>query len=123
MRRLRNPVSLAVAWRVLATLLLAFTYFAFRVELFSDEAEEHFHDAPSGVALNSPSVSWETYDKDNAPQAFTVEVLTSFELSFEAPPEPEPVRQDQLPFQPVRDKSPPSPDVVLSLDSTGRSAA
>lgn len=123
MRPFRNPVPPRVAWRLLVALGLAFTYFAFRVELFSDEAEEHFRDLPCGVAYTTPTLSWETFDKDNAPQAFTVEVLTSFELSFEAPPEPEPVRQDQLPFQPVRDKSPPSPDVVLSLDSTGRSAA
>lgn len=97
-----------LAFHACAAVLVACTYFAFRVELFDGESEAHERDVPHGLALVAPSLSWETFDKDNAPQAFTIVVLTAFDASFALPPAPELCRQDILPYQPVRDKSPPS---------------
>lgn len=99
--------SARVVVHALAAAVVACTYFAFRVELFDEEFESHFRDFPNGLALTGPTLSWESFDKENAPQAFTVSVLTAFERSFAMPPAPEISRQDILPFQPVRDKSPP----------------
>lgn len=96
------------ALHALTALVLAFTYFSFRVELFSDEAEKQFHDLPHGRVITTPSLTWESYDKDNAPAAYTVEVFTEFACLVAIPPIPAFARQDILPYQPVRDKSPPT---------------
>jgi hypothetical protein len=105
--RLLAGRSARVTFHALAALLLSCTYFAFRVELFEEEAEAHFRQFPDGLAFAVPTLSWETFDKENAPQAFIVRVLGALESSFDIAPAPELLRQDIRPFQPVRDKSPP----------------
>lgn len=89
-------------------LLLACTYFAFRVELFEEEFEAHQREMPSGIAWTAPTLSWETFDKENAPQAFSVQVLCAAQLGLFLPPPPSVPIQDRRPYQPIRDKSPPS---------------
>ena len=90
-------------------LVLACNYFAFQVELFDDEYEaNHPAQAKEGThALTNPSVTWESFDKDNAPEPFVfdarISLVSLFELSEEVPlthlhsPSP----------HPIRDKSPP----------------
>jgi hypothetical protein len=97
------------AWRVF-TFLFAFNYFAFRVELFSDEYEQNqpATDAfPHQVAVSPPSVNWETFDKDNAPKAITVQPHFMLELMCLAPGEQ--IFSKDIPRQRelIRDKSPP----------------
>ena len=88
-------------------LLLACNYFAFQVELFEDEYEEN-HPLPAKTScVSSLSTNWESFDKDNAPQAYYFDAGLRLECllvlqpsfafeSFSAPP-----------FHPIRDKSPP----------------
>src|SRR5258708_18792176 len=53
------------------SLLIALNYFAFRVELFKDEEVQN-HIQPSTADSIAPStLNWESFDKDNAPKAFT----------------------------------------------------
>jgi len=91
---------------ILAT-IVALNYFAFRVELFEEEYEAN-HPAPaSTLSFSMPTVTWETFDKDNAPQAFTVTVDTRQALLFRQPAERRERAPMHRPFSHVRDKSPP----------------
>ncbi len=88
---------------------LAITYFLFQVEPFEEEYLENHPVRPDGWSVSKPSVTWESFDKTNAPKAFVVN------------PVPPPVllavidRPDRevdplIPaVHPVRDKSPPAP--------------
>lgn len=94
-------------WRLFAA-LIACNYFAFRVELFPDEYEDNHPELFIGVASFSQStLNWETFDKDNAPKAFTIHVDPQITfISFISCP----LKTNQYtfePHQPVRDKSPP----------------
>jgi hypothetical protein len=93
--------------RALVALIVACNYFSFRVEIFDVEAESQHHDLPSGAAIAGSTVTWETFDKDNASQAFTIEVLNGEERLFFVPALAPAALQDLQPFQPIRDKSPP----------------
>jgi hypothetical protein len=102
-----------IRWSIVhscVALLLSCNYFAFQVELFEGEYEaNHPAPTPSGVhSLSSPTITWESFDKDNAPQAFVVDAGLRVEcLAILAPvPAIQIVAAD--PHQPVRDKSPPS---------------
>jgi hypothetical protein len=101
-----------IRWSALhsfTALLLACNYFAFQVELFECEYEAN-HPAPTTQgthALSGPTVTWESFDKQNAPQAFVVDaglqidcilILASTSI-LQSSSEPS--------FQLVRDKSPP----------------
>jgi hypothetical protein len=91
----------------LAALLLACNYLAFQVELFEDEYEQN-HPVPSaGSGISSYSANWESFDKDNAPQAFYFDPILRLDclLVFRSPNVFE--RPATPPFQPIRDKSPP----------------
>jgi len=95
-------------------ILLACNYFAFRVELFSDEDEQN-HPArkfdPNQLSISGPTSNWETFDKDNAPKAFVFDaVITMVCLSW-APQVASAVAPLLCSFEPIRDKSPP-PDPV-----------
>ena len=98
-----------LAGRVSA-LLLACNYFAFRVELFSDEYEQN-HPA-TGSTSSQPAyarqtLNWETFDKDNAPKAISVNAWISLKLIASIPDEH--LFSKLLPreLQTIRDKSPP----------------
>jgi hypothetical protein len=92
----------------LLAVLIACNYFAFRVELFPDENEDNHPGLFTGVAsFTQPALNWETFDKDNAPKAFTILVDPQiiFITIFESPLQTD--RYTFEPYQPVRDKSPP----------------
>ena len=97
----------SVVYRLLA-LLLASNYFAFQVELFDEEYDANHRSVSNTPAVGSPTVTWETFDKSNAPKAFVLRVDVVFEPLQIVPlfviPQPLPY----LPYQPVRDKSPPA---------------
>ena len=88
-------------------MLIAMNYFAFRVELFDEEYDQNHPNHVSGAALSASSLNWETFDKDNAPQAFVIDAEIRIELlCFCA----DSFRQEfyiDEPFQLIRDKSPP----------------
>ena len=94
--------------RLVVATILACNYFAFQIELFEEEYEHNHPHMPDAVAFSHPSLSWESFDKVNAPQAFVVKPLLSIELigSIAVPETIE--YQFRLPYQPIRDKSPPS---------------
>ena len=91
-------------------LVLALTYAAFRTEPFEKEYEySHPADAAgaSVPAIGLPTLTWETFDKDNAPKAFVFTLLTMFfvlMLSLNVVPF---FRVIPAPFRILRDKSPP----------------
>ena len=95
------------AYKYLA-LLVACNYFSFRVELFRDEFEYNHPQKFEGRSLSSPTLNWETFDKDNAPKAFCfsgevrIECISYVEINL---PKVSPFLK---PFSPLRDKSPPS---------------
>ena len=91
----------------LVALIVACNYFSFRVEIFDVEAESQYHDLPHGTAIARSTVTWETFDKDNASQAFIIEVHAGEERLMFLPAPPPAALQDLQPFQPIRDKSPP----------------
>lgn len=89
------------------SLLIAVNYFAFRTEVFGNEAREFQPHPVTGSTFSNPSTNWESFDKDNAPKAFVVSVFTPLaELSAVAAE-----RKPSIPhvgaFHPIRDKSPP----------------
>ncbi len=98
-----------VVWQI-AALLVACNYFAFRTELFSEEYEQNHPPCDPfthEVSVTVPSLTWETFDKDNAPKAFSIQASTHIIfISFViCPPQVQDISSD--PQQPVRDKSPP----------------
>jgi hypothetical protein len=91
----------------ICALYLAANYFAFQIELFEEEYEQNHRKISETCSFAAPTLNWETFDKNNAPKAFTlqpvapVEVLFQTRLSFNL--------QSRIPAQrtPIRDKSPP----------------
>jgi hypothetical protein len=97
----------ATALRVLP-LLLALNYFAFRVELCEEENLQHHPERGAGCSLTMPSVDWETFDKENAPEALVVDASIGFELVGPViAPRREPFQYFR-PFRLIQDKSPPA---------------
>jgi hypothetical protein len=88
-------------------LLLASNYFAFQVELFDDEYEEN-HPAPSATcSITHPALNWESFDKDNALQAFVFNAEICIQLVDLLPSVSTPLLHLTAPSHPIRDKSPP----------------
>ncbi len=93
-------------YRLLA-LLVAANYFAFRVEMFGEEYEQSHPSGVCGNSLSLPSVNWESFDKDNAPQAISVGARIVIEPLGLSPREPRIECQYYPPFRLILDKSPP----------------
>ena len=88
-------------------LVLAFNYFAFQVELFEEEYEANHPRQAETCSFSKPTLTWESFDKDNAPKAFVVNPYIQLACFFILPlPHIVELRLEP-PFQPVRDKSPP----------------
>lgn len=101
---------LSGAFRARIALLLAVTYLGFQFELDPEEYLEQHRPPAERPTWSTPSVTWETFDKTNAPEAFTVEPCLPI-----VPVSPVIICDDLLdpfapPAHPVRDKSPPSPN-------------
>jgi hypothetical protein len=90
------------------SILIALNYFAFRVELFEEESEANQPGViPTQIAFSTYSVNWETFDKDNAPKAFVVNVDPTIEIIFLIPPPVCSQLPNTLTLDIIRDKSPP----------------
>ena len=89
-------------------LLLACNYFAFRVELCKDEYDRNHPNKHDGISFSSPSLNWETFDKDNAPKAFRFTGEVRIECISQVESNLQRISPHLKPFSPVRDKSPPS---------------
>ncbi len=91
----------------IVALVLAANYFAFQVELFEEEYEANHPQAYGAPSVTQPTLTWESFDKDNAPQAFVCDANIRIELLFVlcVPAFRPPLAFPQ--YQPVRDKSPP----------------
>ncbi len=87
--------------------IIALNYAAFRLELFEDEYKDNHPLLPNAAAISAGSLTWETFDKNNAPEAFSFNARITIEpLS----PSPAPVLWNDVAYEPrdlIRDKSPP----------------
>ena len=90
-------------------MLIAMNYFAFRVELFPDEYEDNHPGATNVPSLTQYSVNWESFDKDNAPQAFVFEPATGIGYLYRVCEVRPGISSDYRTPHRVRDKSPPFP--------------
>lgn len=95
-----------IAFKFVAA-LVALNYFAFRVELFDDEYEQNHPNHASVLTISLPSLNWESFDKDNAQQAFIVDAEITNLCLFILPNKFEAQPDAFFPFSLIRDKSPP----------------
>ena len=86
---------------------VAVNYFAFRVELFEEEYESNSPKLPDRLSYSKYSTNWETFDKDNAPKAFSFSGEAKIEFICFTEREPREILESYGPCEPVRDKSPP----------------
>jgi hypothetical protein len=91
----------------LVALLLATNYFAFQVELFDEEYEANHRQASTTCSIASPTLTWESFDKENAPKAFVFDARIQIQFLFLLESDPPTLLLSHPPFQPIRDKSPP----------------
>jgi hypothetical protein len=106
MRGSLNTIRQSVLFACTAA-LLAVTYFAFQTELFEEEYAEQ-HPAPVCSSTVSPfSITWETFDRDNATPAFVIDVDLRVGCVLVVEPVDNPLSVILPRFHPVRDKSPP----------------
>ncbi len=93
----------------LVALTLAVVYFLFQVEPFEEEFLENHRGPADELAFAKPSVTWETFDKSNAPKAFTVNPCIVIRIIQLVRVVDETLDPYSPPSHPVRDKSPPAP--------------
>ena len=89
-------------------LVLAFTYFGFQAEVFEEEYEANHPQPTNDCAISSPSLTWESFDKNNAPQPFVFDADIRFQCLLLFVPQAYTSSPYFEPFQLIRDKSPPS---------------
>ncbi len=89
-------------------LLMAFNYFAYQVELFEEEHREKHRDMSSEISIASFGVTWESFGKTSAQQAFVVLVDVQVTLLGVLPSCNIVNDISHPPFEPIRDKSPPA---------------
>lgn len=88
-------------------LSLASVFISFQLEVFDEEYEANHPKPPDTCAFSQPSVNWETFDKNNAPKAFTFDSCVQIEWLEMVEPERDIEPKPFSPFNIVRDKSPP----------------
>jgi hypothetical protein len=99
-----------MTWRLVSRLIplfLAANYFAFQVELFDDEYEANHPGTAETCSITGPVFTWESFDKENAPRAFTVDPCIEIRPLFRVAAEPAIPALPVTPRVPARDKSPP----------------
>jgi hypothetical protein len=87
---------------------LAVNYFAFQIEVFEEEYEANHRQVSEDCSIASPTLNWETFDKENAPKAFTVQPMLPVQVLLVLPTWPKPQPPPLVQSSPIRDKSPPS---------------
>lgn len=92
----------------LIALAVGCNYLAFQVELFDDEYEANHPLSNGSSSITIGSINWESFDKDNAPEAFVFDAGLQTGFLFRIAPTPFFVSSIVRPFQLVRDKSPPN---------------
>lgn len=89
-------------------LLLACNYFAFQTELFQDEYDTNQPiQSDAGDAVSSPTITWESFDKDHAQKPFVFSALIEIKCIVQLHPIPILTFFEDPPLHLVRDKSPP----------------
>lgn len=91
----------------LTALILACNYFAFQVEVFEEEYEANHRPVSPTPALGSPTLTWESFGKTNAPKAFVFNAEVSIVLLLHLEPLDISFLPPLITVGPVRDKSPP----------------
>ena len=104
---LRRRSALSRLFRGVA-LVLALDYFSFQVELFDEEYEANHPRHRTGESVSSPTLTWESFDKDNAPPPYAFDAIVTDELIGFLPVPAAAVVSPHHPFRDLRDKSPPS---------------
>ncbi len=87
--------------------IVALNYAAFRLELFDDEYAENHPAFPTGISFSKPTLTWETFDKNNAPEAFVFNARVAIEPLSISPPVVFANKFAVEPLELIRDKSPP----------------
>ena len=91
----------------LVALLLAANYFTFQIEPFEEEYEAAHGTRDGKCAFSLPTLTWESFDKENASEAFVCDACITLEFLFLLVSDPTPSFLPHLQYQPIRDKSPP----------------
>jgi hypothetical protein len=108
-----NLLRPAVRWLVLhnaVAFVLATNYFAFQVEPFEEEYEANHPARAETCAFSQPTITWESFDKQNAPKAFVFDADVRLQFLFSFPPQRFTLLLPNSQYQPIRDKSPPNAD-------------
>lgn len=92
----------------LVALILATNYFAFQVELFEEEYEANHPKKYDSCSITQPTLTWESFDKENAPQAFVFDAGIQSQFLFLLEREPVALHLPFAQYQPIHDKSPPA---------------
>jgi len=100
--------SLKQSFKNILLLLVALNYIAFHAELFDEEYKANHRAVSDSLSFAPPSVTWETFDKSNAPQAFTLTVDVTIELIGYLRLPNIRITPPLLRFDIIRDKSPPN---------------
>ncbi len=93
--------------------IVALNYFAFRTELFQDEYKENHPARSNAFSIQQLSLNWETFDKDNAPQAFSFAIATTVTVFGEITPRSSLNKIAFISYRLIKDKSPPAPASLI----------
>jgi hypothetical protein len=88
-------------------ILLAGTLLAFLTEPCEDEYEANHPQNDGSCSLTTPSLSWESFDKENVVAPVIVDARIQIEFLFLSPPSEVNPQTCLIWSHPVRDKSPP----------------
>ena len=91
----------------LVALLLVLNYIAFHAEFFDKENEQNHRLVSSTCSIDTPSVTWETFDKTNAPKAFVFDAEVTFQIVDCTPQIISSCFVHRVNDNVIRDKSPP----------------
>ncbi|HLX12241.1 MAG TPA: hypothetical protein VKS81_05460 [Bacteroidota bacterium] len=91
----------------LIAVILALNYFAFSAEIFDREYAESHPALPGTISISVPTVTWETFDKENAQAAFVFDANIQLATICKLPAPPCAQSNSVVPSELVRDKSPP----------------
>jgi hypothetical protein len=98
----------------IVSLILAINYFAYQVEFFEDEYEANHPKPTNTCSVDRPALNWESFDKENAPEAFVFDAHVQLELLLLLPAQPARDLPPHLQSEPIHDRSPPSLSYILS---------